>query len=78
MAIKGGEKTMNENQIKAILAYAHISIATAADSLGYTRQNLSVKIKRGTLTEAELIKLAELVQAEYIPAKMRFRDGTQI
>ena len=52
-------------QIKVLCVRNKISAAELARRLNKTPQNLSLKMKRGTFSIAELEKIAELVDCKY-------------
>lgn len=66
-----------EQKIKLALTFSGISQAELARKLGTTPANLNQKIKRETLKQDELEKIAEILgcvwRAEFI-----FKDGTTI
>ena len=66
---------MDSKTIKAILAYGGVSQAAVARAVGIAPQSFGDKVARGTLSDAELTKIAELTGAEYIPATFVFPDG---
>lgn len=57
--------TMGE-KIRIVLKRRNMSMADLADALGYSRQNLSKKIKRDNFSEEELLKIAEKLNCEFI------------
>ena len=72
-----GEKAMKENQIKSALAYKGMSINQLAEMFPYSRQNLTRKIKQGTLTDEELSTIANAIGATY-KCYFQFDDGKEI
>lgn len=66
---------VDSKTIKAILAYGGVSQATVARAIGITPQSFGDKLARGTLSDSELLKIAELTGSEYIPAAFVFPDG---
>lgn len=67
-----------ERKIKTAAAYAGISQATLAKSIGMTPSNFNQKLKRQTFTEKELAQIAAALNAEYVPFAFRFPDGMTI
>lgn len=68
---------MTKAQIKAAAAYKNITLATIAAGLGTSKQNLSNKLARGTLTDRELTAIANIIGCEY-KCYFEFKDGKQI
>ena len=66
-----------EQKIKAAAGYAGISQAEIARRLGTTPQSLGQRIKRDTLNNEELQKIAEVLGASWV-AVFEFPDGTRI
>lgn len=66
---------MDAKTIKAILAYGGVSQAAVARAIGIAPSSFGDKVMRGTLSDTELAKIAELTGAEYIPASFVFPDG---
>lgn len=66
-----------EQKINMALAYKGMSQAALAREMGTTPSNFNQKLKRGTFTVEELMKIAELLGGEYFFG-FRFPDGTQI
>lgn len=67
-----------EQKIKTAAAYKGISQAGLARAIGMTASNFNQKIKRETFTEEELTKIAEALEAKYIPFAFEFIDGMKI
>ena len=67
-----------EQRIKAAAAYKGISQAKLAEAIGMTASNFNQKLKRATFTEEELAKIAEALEALFIPFAFQFSDGTRI
>lgn len=68
---------MEKDKIKRALAYAGINQTKAAEVLGYSQANFSMKMKRETLTDQEKEKLAKTMGATY-KCYFEFEDGTKI
>ena len=66
-----------EQKIKMALAYKGISQAELARRIGQTPSNLNTKIKRETLTNDELEKIAIALGGSYVFG-FEFPDGTKI
>lgn len=66
-----------ENKLKAALGYAGISQSTLAQMIGQSASNFNQKIKRGTLSNTELEKIAEALGGKYVFG-FEFPDGTRI
>ncbi len=66
-----------EQKIKMALSYKGISQAELARRIGQTPSNLNTKIKRETLTNDELTKIAEVLGGVYVFG-FEFPDGTKI
>lgn len=66
-----------EQKIKMALAYKGISQAELARTLGTTPQNFNIKLKRNTLTNEDLNKIAEALGCTW-RAEFVFEDGTTI
>lgn len=66
-----------EQKIKMALSYAGKSQAELARLLGTTPSNLNQKIKRNTLTQEELEKIASMLGGIW-KAEFEFPDGTRI
>lgn len=52
-------------QIKVLCVRMGISAAELARQIGQSPQNFSAKLKRGTITEKELIKIANILGIHY-------------
>lgn len=68
---------MTKEQIKAAAAYKNITLAAIAAGLGTSKQNLSNKLTRGTLTDNELNQIAKIIGCSY-KCYFEFKDGKQI
>ena len=66
-----------EQKIKMACAFKGISQRKLAEMIGQTPSNLNTKIKRETLTNAELAKIAEVLGGVYVFG-FEFPDGTKI
>lgn len=66
-----------EQKIKMALSYKGISQRELARQMGQTASNLNNKIKRETLTNEELEKIAEVLGGKYVFG-FEFPDGTKI
>ena len=66
-----------EQKIKMALSYKGISQRELARQMGQTASNLNNKIKRETLTNAELSQIAEVLGGKYVFG-FEFPDGTKI
>jgi len=66
-----------EQKVKMALSYAGKSQAELARLMGTTPSNLNQKIKRNTLTQEELEKIAVLLGGIW-KAEFEFPDGTTI
>ena len=64
-------------QIKMLETYAGISEAELARRLGMSSQAFGQKLKRGTFTPDDLLKIAAAVGASY-SSLFAFPDGTTI
>lgn len=69
---------MDGKKVQAAIKYGGLTVNKISGLFPYTRQALTGKINRGTLTESELKIIANAIGAEYIPAKFKFNDGTII
>lgn len=52
-------------QIKVLCVRMGISAAELARQIGQTPQNFNAKLKRGTVTEKELLKIADILGISY-------------
>lgn len=52
-------------QIKVLCVRMDISISELARRIGQSPQNFSVKLKRGTITDTELVKIADTLNISY-------------
>ncbi|MBK1811556.1 helix-turn-helix domain-containing protein [Clostridium sp. YIM B02505] len=52
-------------QIKVLCVRMEISISELARRIGQSPQNFNAKLKRGTITEKELIKIADSMNIKY-------------
>ena len=66
-----------ESLIKTAISYAGITQIELARRLNTTPSNLNQKIKRGTMTMADLEKIAAAVDAT-LECHFVFADGTKI
>ena len=66
-----------EQKINMALAYKGISQAELARRIGQSPANLNLKLKRETLKNDELSKIAEALGGNYVFA-FEFPDGTKI
>ena len=66
-----------EQKIKMACAYKGISQRKLAELIGQTPSNLNTKIKRQTLTNEELTKIADVLGGVYVFG-FEFPDGTKI
>lgn len=66
-----------EQKVYMALAYKGLSKAELARRVGQTPQNFSKKLKRETLTNDELSKIAEVLGGNYVFG-FEFPDGTKI
>lgn len=73
----GGKYMTIEQKINMALSYKGISQAELARKICTTPSNLNQKIKRDTLTKAELEQIAEVLGAVW-RAEFEFPDGTII
>lgn len=64
-------------QVKAACAAVGVTMTELAQRLGTSPQNLSLKLRRGTLRPDDLEKIANAIGAEYI-SLFRFPDGKEI
>lgn len=53
------------DQIKILCIRMGISVAKLSRQIGQTPQNFNAKLKRGTITEKELIKIADTLGITY-------------
>lgn len=67
--------TMNTNLLKAVIAYAGKTQGEVAHTLGMTPQNFGQRLNRNTFSDEELMKIAEILGAEFQPAAFVFPDG---
>lgn len=68
---------MNEKILRAVFAYSGISQATIAHAIGMSPQNFGRRISRNTFSDDELKKIADVIGAEFHPAKFVFSDGKE-
>ena len=66
-----------EQKIKIACAYKGVSQRKLAEMIGQTPSNLNTKIKRETLTNEELTKIADALGGVYVFG-FEFPDGTKI
>ena len=66
-----------EQQINMALAYKGMSQAELARKIGTTPSNLNKKVKRDTLTKAEMEKIARVLGGSW-RAEFVFENGTVI
>lgn len=66
-----------ETKVKMAIAHAGISVSELARRIGQTPQNLSQKLKRGSLTTAEKEQIAAALGGEW-REEIVFQDGTVI
>lgn len=52
-------------QIKVLCVRMDISISELARRIGQSPQNFSAKLKRGTITDTELVKIADKLNISY-------------
>lgn len=52
-------------QIKILCVRMDISISELARRIGQSPQNFSAKLKRGTITDTELVKIANILNISY-------------
>ena len=70
---------MQEKKVKAAAAYGMISLRKIAEELNTSPQNLSNRLKRGSLKRADMERIAEILGAEYVLEEyFIFPDGTKI
>lgn len=67
----------NAQKVKMAIAYKNTSQKELADAIGTSTQNLSQKISRDTLSQAELEKIAAALGGVYV-SRFEFPDGTKI
>ncbi len=66
-----------EDKLRTALAYKNISQAELARRLNTTPSNLNLKVKRNTLKNEDMEKIAELLGGTW-RAEFVFEDGTVI
>ena len=66
-----------EQKIKLACTYAGISESELARRIGTSAQNLHQRLKVGRFTTAEIEKIAEALDAEYLFI-FKFKDGYQV
>ena len=54
-----------EEKLKVALARANMSMSELARQLGTTPQNLSIKVKRNTLTDEDMMRIAGILGCEW-------------
>lgn len=64
-------------RINMAIAYKGVTQAEIARKLGLSPSNFGQRIKRGNFSVAELEKIAEALDAEFLCA-FRFEDGTKV
>lgn len=52
-------------QIKVLCVRMGISISELARRIGHSPQNFSAKLKRGTITDKELVQIADILNISY-------------
>ena len=52
-------------QIKVLCVRMDISLSELARRIGQSPQNFSAKLKRGTITDTELVKIADILNISY-------------
>lgn len=67
----------NAQKVKMAIAFKNTSQKELADAIGTSTQNLSQKISRDTLSQAELEKIAAALGGVYV-SRFEFPDGTKI
>lgn len=67
-----------EARIKAAIAYAGFSQRKVAEKIGTTPANFNLKLKRGTLTDADLAAIADVLGCRFVPSFFEFPDGTKM
>ena len=67
-----------KQKIDMALAHASMSQAELARRLGQSPANFNNKLLRGTLKEDQLLKIAEILGAEYHSWSLTFSDGTKV
>ena len=72
-----GDIVTIEEKIRVLLAYCRMSQAELARKIGTTPSNLNQKLKRDTLTQSDLQKIAEVTGCEW-RAHFVLQDGTMI
>lgn len=68
---------MQKYQFKGALEKAGVTMAELAEKLGYSNQNLFMRIKRNKFTDEELKQIAEILGCKYV-CYFEFPDGTKI
>lgn len=53
------------DQIKVLCVRMNISISELARRMGESPQNFSAKLRRGTITDIELVKIADILNITY-------------
>lgn len=66
-----------EQKVKMALSYSGISQAELARRIGQTPSNFNQKVKRGTLTNEEMEKIASVLGCTW-RAEFVFPDGTTL
>lgn len=68
---------MQEKMVKAAAAYSLTTLAKIAEGLKTSPQNLSNRLKRGSLKRSDMERIAEILGAKY-EEHFIFPDGTKI
>ena len=68
---------MQKYQFKGALEKSGITMGELAERLGYSKQNLFMRIKRNKFTDDELKQIAEILGCKYV-CYFEFQDGTKI
>ena len=68
---------MQEKMVKAAASYKLMSLTQLAAEMNTSVQNLSHKLKRGSLKRSDMEKIAEILGAKY-EEHFIFPDGTKI
>lgn len=63
--IQGGECMTTSDQIRVLCVRSGISLSELARRINQTPQNFNAKLKRNTITQDELIQIAQVLNATY-------------
>ena len=63
--IYGGVEMTTSEQIRVLCVRSGVSLSELARRINQTPQNFNAKLKRNTITQEELAKIAEVLDSQY-------------